>query len=83
MTKKTQTALSIIRRKEVESRTGLSRSAIYARLRFNPKRPADYDPSFPRPVRIGARAVGWVEAEIEAWLRAQVERSRTERGGAR
>lgn len=71
-----QPALTIIRRKQVEARTGLSRSSIYARLRQNPKRPGDFDPTFPKPVSVGAKAVGWIEAEIEAWLTAQVEKSR-------
>ena len=71
-----QPALTIIRRKQVEARTGLSRSSIYARLRRNPKRPGDYDPTFPKPIYVGAKAVGWIEAEIEAWLTAQVEKSR-------
>ena len=71
-----QNALTILRRKQVEARTGLSRSSIYARLRKNPKRPADYDPTFPRPISVGAKAVGWIEAEIDAWLTAQVEKSR-------
>lgn len=71
-----QPALTIIRRKQVEARTGLSRSSIYARLRNNPKRPGDYDPTFPKPVSVGAKAVGWIEAEIDAWLTAQVEKSR-------
>ena len=71
-----QPALTIIRRKQVEVRTGLSRSSIYARLRRNPKRPGDYDPTFPKPVSVGAKAVGWIEAEIDAWLTAQVEKSR-------
>lgn len=71
-----QTALTIIRRKQVEARTGLSRSSIYAKLRQNPKRPSDYDPTFPKPVSVGAKAVGWIEAEVEAWLAAQIEKSR-------
>jgi prophage regulatory protein len=71
-----QTALTILRRKQVEARTGLSRSSIYARLRHNPKRPGDYDPTFPKPVSVGAKAVGWIEAEIDVWLTAQVEKSR-------
>jgi len=71
-----QSALTIIRRKQVEARTGLSRSSIYARLRHNPKRPGDYDPTFPKPVSVGAKAVGWIEGEIDAWLTAQVEKSR-------
>lgn len=76
MAAKIQSALTILRRKQVEARTGLSRSSIYARLRQNPKRPGDYDPTFPKPISIGAKAVGWIEAEIDAWLTAQVEKSR-------
>lgn len=69
-------ALTILRRKQVEARTGLSRSSIYAKLRHNPKRPGDYDPTFPKPVSVGAKAVGWIEAELDEWLAAQVEKSR-------
>lgn len=71
-----QTALTILRRKQVEARTGLSRSTIYAKLRRNPKRPADYDPTFPTPVSVGAKAVGWIESELDAWLIAQINKSR-------
>lgn len=71
-----QTAITILRRKQVEARTGLSRSTIYAKMRRNPKRPSDYDPTFPTPVSVGAKAVGWIEAEIDAWLIAQIEKSR-------
>jgi prophage regulatory protein len=67
----------ILRRKQVEARTGLSRSSIYARLSHNPKRPGDFDPTFPKPISVGAKAVGWIEAEIEAWLTAQILKSRT------
>lgn len=76
MAAQNQNALTIIRRKQVEARTGLSRATIYAKLRHNPKRPSYYDPTFPKPVSVGARAVGWIEAEIEAWLTAQIEKSR-------
>lgn len=71
-----QTALTILRRKQVEARTGLSRATIYAKLRHNPKRPGDYDPTFPRPISLGAKAVGWIESEVDAWLSAQIEKSR-------
>ena len=69
-------ATIILRRKQVEACTGLSRSSIYAKLRHNPKRPRDYDPTFPKPVSIGAKSVGWVEAEIDTWLTAQIDKSR-------
>jgi len=71
-----QNALTILRRKQVEARTGLSRSTIYAKLKYNPRRPGDFDPSFPKPISVGAKAVGWIEAEIDAWLAAQVAKSR-------
>ena len=71
-------ALIILRRKQVESRTGLSRSTIYSKLRLNPKRPGDYDPTFPKPISLGAKSVGWIASEVEAWLQAQVDKSRSE-----
>ena len=71
-----QTGLTIIRRKQVEARTGLSRSTIYAKLRRNPKRPNEFDPTFPRPVSIGPKAVGWLEHEINDYIAAQVKKSR-------
>jgi len=60
-----QTKLSILRRKQVEERTGLSRSTIYLRIQ---------EGTFPRPINLGARAVGWLENEIEAWLSARLEK---------
>ncbi len=72
----------ILRRHQVEARTGLSRSSIYARLKRNPKRPGDYDPTFPKPISYGKTSngrnssFGWIEAEVEAWLTAQIEKSR-------
>ena len=59
-----QEKLSILRRKQVEKRTGLSRSTIYLRIQ---------EGTFPRPIKLGARAVGWLENEIEAWLAARME----------
>ena len=59
-----QEQLSILRRKQVERRTGLSRSTIYLRIQ---------EGTFPRPISLGARAVGWLENEIEAWLVARIE----------
>ena len=66
----------ILRRPQVEARTGLSRSSIYAKLRDNPKRPSEYDLTFPKPVSLGAKAVGWIEHEIDAWISARIEESR-------
>lgn len=51
----------ILRRPQVQSLIGLSCSTIYAKL-------ADPDDEFPRPVKLGKRAVGWRESEVLAWL---------------
>jgi prophage regulatory protein len=82
MAAQTQTPLKILRRREVEARIGLSRSTLYAKMKHNPKRPAEFDPDFPRPVRLGEKAVGWIEHEIDAWLRGRVQQSRAA-GGAK
>lgn len=57
----------IIRRPSVEARTGLSRSTIYLKIAQG---------SFPRPVTLGLRAVGWIESEVDAWIQQQVTASR-------
>jgi prophage regulatory protein len=57
----------ILRLPAVKARTGLSRSTIYLRIASG---------MFPPPVSLGARAVGWIESEIEQWLLKQIECSR-------
>jgi prophage regulatory protein len=59
----------ILRLPEVMTRTGLSRSTIYLRSSQG---------NFPKPVNLGARAVGWIEEEIQEWLQLQIEASRRE-----
>jgi prophage regulatory protein len=59
-----QEKLKILRLKKVKDRTGLSRSTIYLRIQ---------EGTFPRPISLGARAVGWLENEIEAWLTSCLE----------
>ena len=59
--------ISILRRPEVESRTGLSRSTIYLKVAQG---------TFPKPINLGPRAVGWVAAEVDAWLASQIAASR-------
>jgi prophage regulatory protein len=57
----------ILRLPAVKARTGLSRSSIYQHIAHG---------SFPRPVSLGARAVGWVESEIEEWILRKIKESR-------
>lgn len=58
---------TILRLPAVKARTGLSRSTIYLRIA---------EGSFPKPVSLGGRAVGWIEAEVNDWLKQQIEASR-------
>jgi len=67
MAKPIPSALTILRRKQVEARIGLSRSTIYERIKAG---------TFPAPISLGAKSVGWIESEIEAWLSSQIEKSR-------
>lgn len=62
----------IIRLKELVALTGLSRSTIYDKQ--NPKSPR-FDPSFPKKIHLGARAVGWFQEEIEVWLNSMRSKS--------
>jgi prophage regulatory protein len=49
----------ILRRRAVEELTGYKRSSIYRLMA---------EGQFPRPVRLGPRAVGWYAHEIENFL---------------
>lgn len=69
--------LVILRRSQVEARTGLGRSTIYDKL--NRKSPR-YDKTFPVQISLGADAVGWIESEIEHWL-ASCPRKTSSEGG--
>ena len=56
--------ISILRRRQVETKTGLSRSTIYLFMD---------EGKFPRPIHLGARSVGWVASEVEEWLAERVQ----------
>ena len=64
-------ANTILRLPSVKTRTGLSRSTIYLRVA---------EGRFPKPISLGARAVGWIDAEVDAWVAGQIERSRRAQG---
>lgn len=78
MAMQSQSPLTLISCKQVTAIITLSKTAIYARLTPNPKRPNDYDPTFPKPIRIGANRIAFVLAEVEAWAASKVQASRKE-----
>lgn len=71
-----QSIYIVLRKRQLCQRIGLSPAQIYAMLDL--KSPS-HDPSFPRQIRLGASAVGWLEHEIQAWLEMRVKTSRGER----
>lgn len=62
---------AILRLPEVKARTGLSRSTIYLRISKG---------TFPKPISLGGRAVGWLSEEVTAWIDQQIEASRRQAG---
>ncbi|MCV2223981.1 helix-turn-helix transcriptional regulator [Pseudomonas mercuritolerans] len=55
----------IMRREEVERRTGFKRSHIYNLMK---------EGKFPKAKRVGLRAVGWDSLEIEHWIAERLSR---------
>lgn len=53
----------ILRLKSVLERTGLSRSTVYRKVQAR---------TFPKPLKISERCIGWRESEVESWLRSPI-----------
>jgi prophage regulatory protein len=51
--------MNVIRSKQVQAKTGLARSTMYLKIQLG---------SFPKPIKLGVRASGWVESEIDQWI---------------
>ena len=56
----------ILRRKQVQARTGISRSGIYQKMANG---------EFPQSISLGPRAVGWLESSIEDWIQSRIDLS--------
>ncbi len=52
----------LLRRREVERITGMSRSSIYRLMQQG---------DFPRPVKVSSTAVRWKESDIAAWIESR------------
>ena len=52
----------LLRRRDVEELTGLSRASIYRLIS---------EGGFPRPVRVSATAVRWKSSDIDAWIKSR------------
>jgi prophage regulatory protein len=56
----------IIRLPEVISTTGLARSTIYKKIA---------EKSFPKPISLGPKSVGWLERDVQAWVELRLQLS--------
>ena len=59
----------ILRLRATKEWTGLSRSTIYAMMKNG---------TFPKSLSLGARAIGWLESDIQAWVDSRVSASKVE-----
>lgn len=60
-------ATTILRLPQVRERVGLSRSQIYQLAQ---------DGQFPKQIKLGDRAAGWVAEEVDRWVSERIRDSR-------
>jgi prophage regulatory protein len=66
MATQSQPVPTILRRKQVEARTGLKRTAIFDRIKAG---------TFPKPITLGnPLAIGWIESEVDDWIRSCIQK---------
>jgi len=56
--------MRVLRLKDVIEKTGLARSTIYKYLDAG---------TFPKPIPLGGRSVGWVDSEVHEWILKKIE----------
>ena len=57
----------LLRLPSVKESVALSRTSIYRLISLG---------QFPKPINLGARAVAWLESDINAWIQTKVEAAR-------
>lgn len=66
--------MRILRLRDVAFKLGTSTRTIYNLIKQS---------DFPRPISVGMKSVGWLESEIDTWLKARIDaRDRELRSGA-
>lgn len=59
-------ANAVLRLPVVIERVSLSRTTIYSRIK---------EGTFPKPIHLGIRAVGWLESDINEWIEQRINES--------
>ncbi|MBD8127128.1 MULTISPECIES: helix-turn-helix transcriptional regulator [Erwiniaceae] len=66
--------VNILRVPALVKKLGIGRSTVYDWLDPDSDR---FDPTFPQRVKLGAKAVGWLESEIDAWVLSKTKQPLT------
>lgn len=56
--------MRIIKLKEVLQKTGLGRTTMYGLIKSL---------NFPQSIPLGLRAVGWLDSEVDAWIKSRLD----------
>lgn len=59
----------LLRCKQLQQESGLSRSTIYAKL---DSKSSHYDPTFPKPIKLGARSIAFIQSEVQEWIEKRI-----------
>lgn len=57
---------NILRLPKVSAKTGLAKSTIYKKIAAK---------EFPCPISLGAKAVGWLESDVNNWIECKIKQS--------
>lgn len=63
-------SMQALRIRAVCAYLGLSRSSIYNKIT---KTSQYFDPTFPKPYKLGASAIAWDRAQLEAWTISRMQ----------
>jgi prophage regulatory protein len=62
-------AYTILRLPAVKGKTGKCRSGIYSAIA---------EGTFPKPISLGERSVGWISDEVDAWIEDRIRQTRSQ-----
>jgi prophage regulatory protein len=63
MLEQSRSPVTLLCRKQVESRTGLSKSTIYKLAS---------EGNFPKPIKLGDKAVAWIDHQVDHWIAMKI-----------
>lgn len=55
--------MRVLKLKEVLFKTSLGKTTLYMLVK---------DETFPKPIPLGLRAVGWLESEVDTWIQSRI-----------